>query len=172
MSELSSALGGSAPKHTIVAGGKAYPVGLVTQAVKVAYEKALYQRARAALADVRAISDKDFYERKLEALVQTYQDGGFAMESEFGRRAMGKPGGSVLLLSLLMGAVGPDGVTVVPLPELEVINLVSQAPAEVAAVFKSVVAESFPGVGVEQAAADLETADPKAATAGAASRSG
>jgi hypothetical protein len=161
VSELSQALGGAAPKHRIECNGKVDPVGLVTQGVKVAYERALYEKARAALAGVRRDVDKDYYERRMDALVEKYQDGSFAMESEFGRKALQKPGGSILLLSLLMGTTGPDGVT--PLPELEVITLVSQKPEEVGAVFKTVIAESFPGVDVEKIAADLEAAPgPKA----------
>jgi hypothetical protein len=48
MSELSSALGGSVPNHQIVCNGKTYHVSLITQAVKVAFERTLYQKARVA----------------------------------------------------------------------------------------------------------------------------
>lgn len=156
MSDLSSALGGSAPKHAIVCGGKEYPVGLVTQNVKVAYEKALYQKARAALAEFRGVVDKDYYERKTDALLDHYFKGHFALESEFSRAAMARPGGTLLLLSLLMGrsvADGAGGMTIIPFPELDLINVASQAPDEVAAVLKVVLAESFPAMDVTKAEA-------------------
>src|ERR1051325_486436 len=100
MSELSSSLGGSASKHHILCKDKAYPVSLVTQNVKVTYEKCLYERARRAIASLKSISDKDYYEAKLDALVEKYQDGYFALESEYGKKALTKPGGSILLLSI------------------------------------------------------------------------
>lgn len=159
MSELSSALGGSAPKHRITAGGRSYPVSLVTQTVKVAFEKALYEKARAAVASVKGIVDRDHYERKIDALTDAYLDGSFSIEAELGRKALTRPGGPVLLLSILMGSPTADGKDITPLPEIEVINVVAQAPEEVAAVFRVVMKESFP-------AADFEAAEAQIAAGG------
>lgn len=159
MSELSNALGGSAPKHNLICKGVKYPVSLITQAVKVAYERALYEKARTALADIKPIVDKDYYERRMDALVERYESGGFAMESEFGQKALTKPGGSILLLSILLGIPAKSATTgepiIIPMPELDVVNIVSQAPEETALVFKTVVAESFPGVDVNEIALNL-----------------
>lgn len=154
MSELSNALGGSGPKHEISCAGKTYPMMYVTQAVKDAYGKALYRRAREALTLIRNEVDKDFYESRMGALVDRYTDGQFAIESEYGKRSLEKPGGSILLLSIMLGTKnGPD---IIPMSELEVVNIVSQAPEEVKAVFKTVIAESFPGVDVDKLVKDVE----------------
>lgn len=153
MSELSNALGGSAPKHQLRCGDKTYPVMLVTQAVKVAYERALFAHARDALAAVRDVVDKDYYATRMDALVKTYQDEEFAMGSDFGKKSLGRPGGTVLLLSILLGTAvsKPNGeIDITPMPALQVANIVSQVPEEAAAVFKAVIAESFPGVDVEK----------------------
>jgi hypothetical protein len=160
VSELSAALGNAAPKHRIACGGRSYPVSLVDQAVKVAYEKALYQKSRAALAELKSISDKDYYERKLDAMAAKFEEGGFAMESEFGRKALGRPGGSILLLAILMGerVVTPTSVEITPMSEVAVINVVTQAPDEVGSVLKAVLVESFPGADVEKLAAGVEAA--------------
>lgn len=163
MSELSSALGGSAPKHHIHCNGKQYPVNLITQAVKVAYEKALFEKARTVIASMKTMFDRDQYAAKVDQLADRYTEGYFAMESEYGQKSLKRPGGSVLLLSILMGQYSPQGEFLAPMPELDVINIVSQVPEEAGAVFKVVMTESFPGVDVEKLSADVEgQADPKA----------
>lgn len=157
MSELNAALGSA--KHHIRFTDKAgvarcYPVSLVTQAAKAAYAVALFERARDSLGRVKAIADKDYYERKLDALTDAYLNGDFALEAELGRKALTRPGGSVLLLSILMGAADA------PLPEAEVINVVAQAPDETAAVFKAVMRESFPAADFEAAEAAVAGGPP------------
>lgn len=166
MSELSAAVGGSGPKHQITSNdGVTYPVSLVTQGSKIAYEKALFKRARETLAPIKGIVDKDYYERKMDALVERYEKGDFAMESDFGRQTLGKPGGAVLLLSILMGSKKPDG-EIDPMPELDVMKLIAQKPEETAAVFKAVIVESFPGLSTDELAdvtkAEQEGPLPKA----------
>lgn len=149
MSELSQALGGSAPKHTIKANGKVYSVGLVTQEVKVAYEKALYARAREGVREMKTDLDKDDYAEMFQTLADRYEAGEFALEGERGRKALNSPRGSLLLLSILMNV-----------DEMEVIRIVSENEEEVNSVFKAVIKESFPGSRFEEPEA------PKAPPAG------
>lgn len=157
MSELSSALGGSAPKHHISYNGVSYPVMLVTQGVKVAYEKALFQKVRDGLAQIRETVDKDYYEKKMDKLVDRYEEGEFAMESEYGKKTLGKPGGSLMLLGIILGKKQPDG-DIIPMPQLDVMNLIAAKPEEVAAVFRAVIIESFPGVKVADLATTIDLA--------------
>lgn len=161
MSELSTALGSAGPKHRLTANGKTYPVGLITQAVKVAYEKELYHRARRALADVRAITDKDHYERRLDTLIDRYDAGYYAMESDHGRAVFGTPTGTLLMVSLLLGATAANG-DITPLPETEAMNVLMAAPEEAASLLKLVIKESFPDLPPEPDAAPGDTAGPKA----------
>jgi hypothetical protein len=154
MSELSSALGGSVPNHQIVCNGKTYHVSLITQAVKVAFERTLYQKAREALGSVRDISPPVYYEKKLDALLESYQQGKFAMESEFGKKAMANPGGGIMLLSLLMGET--RGNTIIPLPETEIMAIAVQVPDEASMILRTVMRESFPGVDIDKIEADIK----------------
>jgi len=173
MSELSGAVGSAGPKHKITVGNKQYPISLVTQGVKLAFEKALYEKARAALRSIRGDVDKDYYERKMDGLIEHYQTGGFAMESEFGKKAMESPSGVVLLLALLMGTANPnDPADITPMSQIDLINAVSAAPDEFAAVFKTVIIESFPGADVEKLIAEAEKLDPKAQARASGSSSG
>jgi hypothetical protein len=139
MSELSNALGGAAPKHTISANGKTYSVGLVTQAVKIAFEKALFQKAREGCKALREDLDPDQYLSLMEKLAKAYEDGDFAMEGSRGKKAIQSPQGAVLILSLLMGCDAQ-----------EVLQALLSNESEVLTVFRVVMKESFPGVKFEE----------------------
>lgn len=184
MSELSNALGGAAPKHKITTpDGKTYPVSLITQGVKVAFEKELFRRTRQAMAQIKTIVDKDYYERKMDTLIVQNEEGGFAIESEFGRKALTKPGGAMLLLSLLMGTPSKNDPTDIdPMPDMLLYSIIAQAPDEVSAIFRTVTKESFPGVDIDKLEKEViaqeaanqqqEAADPKAQRSPVSSPSG
>lgn len=140
MSELSKALGDTAPKHTIEANGKTYEVGLITQAVKVGYEKRLYQHAKDAVTALRRDMDSEEYVGMLTKLTDAYEEGQFALEGQRGMKAIQSAKGSLILVSLLTGA-----------DEIEVMNAVSAKPQEFATVIDTVIKESFPGAKVERA---------------------
>lgn len=144
MSELSSALGGDAPRHVLTVNGKTYTLSLITQGVKVAYEKRLFHKARMALSEVRAFVDKDYYENRMDELIHDYKTGGFAIESEYGQTMMKSASGVLLLLSLLMGERKGDDI--VPLPESEVTMVLVSAETELLSMLSAIVSESFPGI--------------------------
>lgn len=159
MSELSAALGDSAPKHHILCGDKRYPVRLVTQAVKVGFEKLVYEKARAATASIRDITDKEHYHKLINDLLEMNKKGGFSMEAPYGKEVMESPSGAIVLLSLLMGSMCADGKTIEPMPEMDVLKIVAQAPDETNLILRTVMQDSFPGVEVEKVQG---TTDPKA----------
>lgn len=150
MSELSTALGGSAPKHFITGpDGTRYPIGLVTQNVKVAYEKELFRQARETLAKMRELYDRDAYNDRLDALVRKNDDGHFSLGGEFSQAAMSRPRGAIMLLALLMGTTvpKPNGeIDIIPFPEWELMKLVAAAPHEIDTLLKVVMRESFPNI--------------------------
>lgn len=150
MSELSSALGGSAPRHFLTGpDGKKYAIGLVTQNIKIAYEKELFRQARETLASMRPLYDREAYNDRLDALVKKNDDGHFSLGGEFSKAAMGRPRGAIMLLSLLMGTTvsKPNGeIDITPFPEWELMKLVAAAPDEVDTILKVVIRESFPNI--------------------------
>jgi hypothetical protein len=150
MSELSRALGDHGPRHEIACNGKTYKVGLVTQAVKVGYEKKLYQHAKDAVTALRHDLDGDQYVGMLTRLTDAYEAGEFAMEGTRGLKALKSPKGAMVLLGLLIGC-----------DEIETLNLASQKKEEVAAALNLAISESFPGATFEKAA-DEGDDSPKA----------
>ena len=143
MSELSNACGGSAPKHKLTALGKTYEVGLVTNEVKIAFEKDLYHRARTSVATLRGDMDPEDYRTMMHDLAEAYELGEFAMEGLRGKRFLGKPRGTIAILMLLIG-VG----------EQEMINIVLDNEPEVQSVFRVVMQESFPGAKMDFSSLD------------------
>lgn len=150
MSELGNALGGSGSKHPLTIGGKTYHVGLVTQAIKLAYERALYARAREGLAALRGDLDGDMYAEGMFKLSEKYEDGEFALEGERGKKTLKSPHGVTLILSLLMGV-----------DQQEVLQCLLTDETQVQNVFRSVMRESFPS-----AAWDVKPAEGEAASGG------
>ena len=151
MSELSRALGGDGPPFKLNIGGKTYTVGLVTQDVKAAYEKELFRKARESVAALRNDLPAEDYRGMMTDLAAKYEAGAFAMEGERGRAMLATPRGSMLVLSLLLGV-----------DEQEVMRVMLADEAQVMAVFRAVLRESFPGVDFAEGGAP----DSPKATAG------
>lgn len=146
MSELSQSLGG--PPFKVTIGAKTYSAGLVTNEIKIAYEKALYQKAREAVVGLRADLSSDEYIAIMSSLADAQGNGDFAIEGKRGLKALSSPRGSFLVLSLIFGV-----------DETELLNMLLLDEAQVQAVFKAVLRESFPGVKFE------DPPDPKAGAA-------
>lgn len=138
MSELSAALGGAAPSYTLVVDGKTYTMGLITQAAKVAFEKALFNKAREA---ARMMKEDwgDEYGAKLDELSEKFQEGEFSLEGARGQKSLGKPWGVVMMLSILLGV-----------DQQETMKLMTTHSDELVSLFKLVVKESFPGVKFDE----------------------
>lgn len=135
MSELSAALGGSAPKHTLKANGKSYPVSLITRGVKVAYEKALYALARERVNGLDETFSEAHKDAMSERLMTAYEDGDFDIMGVRGRKILATPVGISTLMGLLMD-VTPD----------EAIGIFQDNEREVRTVFNTVIRESFPNI--------------------------
>lgn len=148
ISELSKALGNAAAPFDIESNGKTYHVKLVDQAVKVAFEKKLYQHAKDAVTGLRADLSSDEYIGMLTQLTQAYEAGEFAMEGTRGIKAIRSPKGALILMSLLLGV-----------DEIETMNLAADRRDELAQALDAVIKESFPGAKIGE---KPENNDPKA----------
>jgi hypothetical protein len=148
MSELSQSIGG--PPFKVTIGDKTYSVGLVTNDIKIAYEKALYAKGREAVVSLRQDLTSEEYIAMMTGLADAHGNGDFAIEGKRGLKALSSPRGSFLILSLLFNV-----------DESELLKIILADEAQVMSVFKAVLKESFPGVDFK----DVTTGDaqlPKA----------
>lgn len=166
MSVEGETLGGS---HPFSHNGKDYKVSLINKRIKVAFERALFKKAREALketrpdyderaaeeaADLPEIKDKDkrdkavaevyakhaaAYKARQDELEDQYTCGDYTFESAKGQKAIGSAPGMLLLISLTFGV-----------DIEEAFNLLTTAGEEVQAMIKLIIRESFPGVKVEE----------------------
>lgn len=154
MSELSNAIGGSAPKHTLTANGKTYTVGLITQGVKIAYEKALYHKARERIKSLGKEVDDEDRTAMTDRIMTAYEDGDFGILGTRGRKILATPAGVTVIMALLM-----------EVEEHDVLQILLDNEEDTQAVFKTVLSESFPGVKfpfVNKPEANGEPQGPKA----------
>jgi|SRR5580700_5092784 hypothetical protein len=126
-------LGNSASPLSLAHEGRMYCASLIDQNMKEAYAKALYRQALEAEYLTKDFRSPEKYEERLNALAVQYAKGHFALESEFGREALGKEQGVLLLSSLVFG------ITV-----METIQLFAARSADVVPLIRQVIRESLP----------------------------
>ena len=116
--------------------GKSYHVGLITQAIKSCFEKAVFQKAKAKLSEVRDLFDPDEYRERATALADKFLADGFSM-LQANENPLSVPENGVVLLSLMM-----------KLPEMELMGLMTNKGfAElVGDYFRLAMRDSFPGI--------------------------
>ena len=135
MSELSKALGNTAPPHQITHEGKTYSFFLVDQIRKNALEKRLYQNAREAVYADREYMNSEEYLKRLDAVREAYELGQYGFFGERGGKILQTPRGMLMLLEVLTGE-----------NEDAVIELMTARPEEVNTVIRTIMSESFKGV--------------------------
>jgi hypothetical protein len=133
MSDLSRSLGNSGGTHDIVHNDKVFKFRLVDQEAKSVLEKRMYKKARDAVVMDREVTSPAEFMERLDKLGERYQEGEFAFEGERGQKLLQTPAGILMFLSVLCGE-----------SENELINLLSSKSAEVQAVLKVILHESYP----------------------------
>src|SRR5579872_6432451 len=98
MSALSEALGVG---HELTVGGKVYHFSLITQDIKVSFERKLFARAKELAKNYRELMDKDEYATHLLKLGDEYQAGEYALESKKGANWLKTVPGMSMLVGLL-----------------------------------------------------------------------
>jgi hypothetical protein len=160
MSELSQALGNHGKKHAITrdvtdeAGNvttESYEFSLITQGVKIDYEKSLYAKAKDAIKTDRAEMGAAWYERKLDDLRTQFEAGEFAFESPRGQKALKSNAFALTFLTLL---VTRDGQ---PIDSNRALDLMASNGPEVKNTLRLILNESFPSLAKKQEG----EADPK-----------
>ncbi len=135
--------------------GKTYTVSLITQNVKLAFEKGLFARAKRAALELRDLLSPEDYLAHVKALNDDYISGQYAFESERGLAAVSTISGMVLLTSLLFGC-----------PEDEVVPILTERKDEVIGLIQMIFKESFPGTDKEGSNAATAAPDPEKAKNG------
>lgn len=139
MSCLGEVLGGAVP-HQFFHKEKTYKVSLITQAVKLAYERHLYGKAKEAAAGMRELMNGEEYRQHLKELNDSYIMGEYAFESKRGLEYMQTAPGVLALASLLFDT-----------DEMTLMKLVGERPDDVSSLIQLLVKESFPAEeGVQQ----------------------
>lgn len=133
MSELTKILGDDGPRYEFPYKGEVYRVSLVTQQVKVAYEKRLFARAKAVAREMRDLLTPREYRKHLKQLNDDYIAGEYAFMSLRGMKAMKSVESMTYLVSLLFG-----------ISEEKALGLTADATEEVEALLDVVLRESFP----------------------------
>ncbi len=143
MSETAKCAGPNAPGRSIEHNGKTFTfVRALTGGALLALEAKLYDRARAALADMRDAYPLDEYLKRLDDLRAKYEDGYYALTSPTTQKLLKTERGAVLLLEALCGA-----------SESEVFELLTERTEEVSRILDEVIEATFP---------DKKTTGPKA----------
>ncbi len=143
MSETAKCAGPNAPGRSIEHNGKTFTfVSAIKGGALLALEAKLYDRARAALADMRDAYPLDEYLKRLDDLRAKYDDGHFALTSLATQKLLKTEHGGMLLLASLCGA-----------DEGEVLELLTARTEEVSRIIDEIVDATFP---------DKKTPGPKA----------
>ncbi len=139
MSALSETLGNASgvPPHRIEANGKVYTARLFDDGLQVGYERRLYDKTVGIESDNfrRGIYDRETFDRRLDAVGERYTLGWYGFFGDVGTRVRQTPAGVLILVSLIFS-----------IPEMEAVSLMGAKPAEVQAMLKLVLRESFPGL--------------------------
>ena len=148
MSELSQIAGNHGVPYSLETPDGTVTFSLITQAVKIEFEKALYAQAKDALREDRAEMGDEWYERKLDALREQYEAGEYAFESERGKKALRNATWAVRFLQMITRLGGT------PLTWEKALDLMASHGAEVKNILAQVLKDSFPSLRLaEQKAA-------------------
>ncbi len=127
---LGAVLGG---EHLFRHNDKEYRVRLVTHDVLLAYERALFTRARDAARELRSCMTPEEYQSHLQRLNDGYMRGEYSLQSELGQATLKTAPGMISLCALLW-----------QVSEDEMLRLLTECGPEVASLLEAVVKESFP----------------------------
>ncbi len=149
MSALTEYLGQG---HVLRAGGREYPVSLLTQAKKAEYEARLFARHREAERALRDCYAPEEYSARLDRLATRYRDGDFALDGVEGLASVKTPQGMLLLVSVLLS-----------ITEGEAVRVLKQAPEEIGPLVGQVLRESYALTDEEWAEAQAQAEAAKKA---------
>lgn len=141
MATVGSALGAAVPQRTITHDGRTYTVGLLTQAVKAAFEEWL---AEPYLATIQKMAHLLPPERVMDLIREAAAEASSSKYSFYGPLALEKMGtveGGLKLASLLLGC-----------DEQEAVSLMAARGDEVRLLLEVAVAKSLPREQVQAAA--------------------
>ena len=134
MSERPAAFGASAPPKTIEHNGKVYTIApVLTHGTMLRVEAAMYERAKRALAELRAELGAEEYLKRLDELRQRFEKGHYAFESEHTLEMLQTTRGALILLSCMMSA-----------DEGEILTLLTARAGEMEGVLNEALEASFP----------------------------
>ncbi|AMV27373.1 hypothetical protein VT84_23440 [Gemmata sp. SH-PL17] len=134
MSERSAALGIKGPPKVIEHNGKTYTVApVLTHGTMLAVETKLYERAKAALLELRDVYPADEYLKRADELRKQRETGHFAFESEHTMAFLETTPGTALLLSCMMSA-----------EPAEIFELLAHKPEEMRTILTEVMEDSLP----------------------------
>lgn len=122
-------------KHLFTHRGKTYEVSLVTMGLSRDFENRRYHAAREALRELKEDYPTDEYVKRIDALRERYDTGAFGLAHVENLKAVANPKDAVLLLSLLFGV-----------DEITALEIISEHPAEIPSLLKTILKESFPGI--------------------------
>lgn len=145
---LSAVLGNSVPGHTFDHNGKTYTLRYIDQAMKDAFQKHLFAQARIAAGELRSLMTPEEFAKRLDQLNSDFVLGEYAIESKLGIRFLSSQTGWIWLASHIIGCEFG-----------EVVVLLKDRGAEIAALIQLVIAESMPGVSFKKNESD---SDPNA----------
>jgi len=124
-----------AEAHEFVHKDKVYKVGLVNQAVKLKFERALFHRAKEAALEMRDLMTPDEYRDHLKQLNDDYIGGQYGMDSPRGLEVLRSVQGGITLVALLFGV-----------DNAEAVQLIMERKDDVTALLQVVLHESFPAM--------------------------
>lgn len=137
MGVTSEILGNAGAAHVLEHNGKVFKVRLIDQAVKSAFEKRMYERAKHGLIELRDAMTKDEYFARLRELGDNYEAGEYELLSERGLKFIQTTQGVKFLLALLLDC-----------SEEELFSLLTSKGKEITSLINLVIRESFPGLEV------------------------
>ncbi|AMV25525.1 hypothetical protein VT84_14095 [Gemmata sp. SH-PL17] len=134
MSERSAAMGIKGPPKTIEHDGKVFTVApVLTQGTMLAVEQKLYERAKAALVEMRDVYPEAEYVKRADELRKQREDGYYSFESERTMEFLQTTQGAVVLLSCMMSADAG-----------EILGLLTHKADEVKSILNEAMEDSFP----------------------------
>jgi len=152
MSTLGNILGQQGRPHTFEHGGKVFRCSLLTQAIKEAFEKELFDRAVKLLLSWKPHLEREDFVAKLDRLNGEYLAGDYDfVGGKVVEAALQTPRGVLMLARLLLGA-----------SEDEIFSIALERIDELQALVRLVLAQSSPAFARQMEQEDAEGADPNA----------
>lgn len=111
---------------------KGHNVSLITQDVKLAFERKLFAKAKDNAKTMKELMDKEEYANHLQKLGDDFMNGGFALESTRGTDFLKTVQGITTLVGLLFSVT-----------EDEALRLVKEGGVEVSSLIRQIIKESY-----------------------------